>query len=101
MAYCKINHLTERSYESIAFNAVDAKGRKMGAEVMTNTREAVEGEGPCVIEPGIWFVAVVQATKDGEEWGASQGAKFFRTEVERQAFIDRRVSDMRKKSESK
>jgi|ERR1041385_146649 hypothetical protein len=89
----------------VAFHIKDAKGRWMGCKVFTGTLEtaaAPEKMGAYyLLEPGFYFTAYVQATRDGKLYGASQPSHQFKTVEERADWIAKRVESGRKAAEKK
>lgn len=99
MGTCTVT-TTDNQQAHTEFGLVDAKGRKMGAWVFTDTRTAVENgtNSGYVIDPGIWHCVSMCASRDGESYGVSGGTKFFRTEEERAKYIEKRMKVMRTKA---
>lgn len=108
---------TNRSYLETAegsaayivdLGAMDRKGRRHGAEVRTSeytyramTAEEVARERTWWrINPGHYFTVIVQALKNGKNWGASQPRHFFSTLAERDDYIASRLADMRKRADN-
>lgn len=83
----------------------DAKGREFGLNVSTWEAEyAPQDEGkPWGFShaPGRYFVACCQASRNGENYGASQGDAHFKTRQERDLYICRRLADSLKQAEKK
>ena len=96
----------KQSVTPVAFHVQDEKGRWVGCKVVL--RRAVLAEAPTnhvgiyyPREAGEWFVANVQMTKDGNDWGASQSDAWFKTAQERAAYIEKTVAARRKAAEKK
>lgn len=87
--------ITNRAVSHVEFDGRDAKGRKFGAKVVTDTIVLVpasdEDSSYWSKAPGTYLRAYVQATKNGEVWGASQPAKWFDTEGERDSWVAAKV----------
>lgn len=102
----KVNNV--EPFQVIEFDHSDAKGRRIGAKISKGTRvyvAATEEErrdsGCWVVEPGTYYWAVVQATRNGSAFGASQYGAQFTSEAERDAYIARRVEESRKAAAKK
>lgn len=100
MTTCAMSTITAREETHTAFGLVDAKGRKMGAWVTTETRLATENNTNSgqIIEPGVWFTVSMCASRDGAGYGVTGGTQYFRTEDERAKYIEKRMKGMRTKA---
>jgi len=100
MTTCTMSTITEIKQAHTEFGLVDAKGRKMGAWVTTETRLATESNTNSgqIIEPGVWFSVNMCASRDGKGYGVSGGTQYFRTEEERAKYIEKRMKAMRSKA---
>lgn len=94
-------------YEYIGFDNVDAKGRKIGCVIERTTAE-FKAEPSSQYHAyfsdkwlGVSFTACVEATRNGQRYGASQSTSHFRTEAEREAFIAKRIAASRKAAAKK
>jgi hypothetical protein len=99
MTICKIVSDT-RFTRYISFGLLDGKRREVGINVTTWQQEATEIPGAttgCVREPGFYFCAYCHPTRDRKPFGALQSYWHFRTAVERDAYIERRVASTRKR----
>lgn len=94
--------ITERT-EIVTTNTlsgkIDAKGRAMGTRVRTNEvtlTELSENDAKTMsyyrLEPGHYYTAQIQATKNGEKWGSWQPTQYFKTEAERDAAVAKRLA---------
>lgn len=80
----------------------DAKGRKNGVFIETYEGDMIDRpEGQVgyyyserMTLRGRVYALCLQAGKDGSQWGASQGFKFFGSEAERDAAIAKRVKKL-------
>lgn len=97
------------SQESFSFGAVDYKGREIGCVATirkyTGTRKegAVKtdrdyGMGVSDDQLGTRYWAQVQKSVGGVMFGVSQAGKSFLDEAEARAYVEKRVSDSRKKA---
>lgn len=91
--------------EYVHFNFFDVKCRKVGVLVSRFTATVTEVESAeryhAKMEPGLYYVATVQAARNGYPYGCSQPRNFFNTEEEREIFISKRIADSRKRAQSK
>ena len=83
----------------------DNKGRELGLNVTTYEADyAPQDDGKhwgFVFEPGHYFVACCQASRDGKNYGAGQDSKHFKTREERDLYICRRLADSIKQAQKK
>lgn len=82
------------------FKVQDRRGRWIGAKVYTFEAEytAIEGNSGCMMPPGHYHGANVQATRNGENYGACQSSHYAATIEERDAWIAKRLADSRKRA---
>lgn len=96
---------TEVKTDSHRWGFYDAKGREFGLNVYTSEAEYApieEGERwGYGYEPGYYFVACCQPTRNGENYGSSQDSRHFKTRQERDLYICRRLADSLKQAEKK
>lgn len=96
MTRAVLSSQTETKIENILTGKIDAKGRKMGLRVRTCEMTFVaakEDERTWFrLEPGHYYVVQIQASKNGEKWGAAQPNQYFKTEAERAAAIAKRLA---------
>ncbi|MBM7326638.1 hypothetical protein JS562_26620 [Agrobacterium sp. S2] len=73
----------------------DAKGRVEGVRVEVCEVTLIDRPADVLtyygLEPGFYFVAKIDKTKNGERFGATQPRQFFKTEEERQSAILKRL----------
>lgn len=85
---------------NILSGKVDEKGRKTGTLVTQFECDFVEIEdtsnGYYRMEPGKYFVAIIQSSKDGKSWGATQRAQYFKTSKERDTAVSKRLEKAEK-----
>jgi len=101
----------ERTYEprtSIDFDHTDAKGRQIGCTIERGTQMLVAKEDntreyPTYSkrQPGLYFTACVEATRDGVRYGACQTTQLFATAQERNDWIAKRIVASRKAAAKK
>lgn len=87
-------HLTE-----MGVGKFDEKGREIGLSIRTFECEfVVNEEALCFysIEPGHYYAANVQVTRDGKRFGASQSDRYFKTREERDLYLARRWKEILK-----
>lgn len=86
---------------SVHLDLSDPKGRAIGMLVQLFESEATPAEEGAsswhTLAPGFWYGAHCQVTRDGQRYGASPRTQYFKTTAERQAYIDRRCADARKR----
>lgn len=84
------------------FDAHDKRGRRIGVLVSTWTAEytPVPADTACAYgrAAGTYYLAEVQATRNGQRYGACQPYAHFETIAERDAYIARRIADSRKRA---
>ena len=73
---------------NVEFGQADERGRKIGAKIREDEvrMEALPEDhhgAYSTLAPGLYFVLRTQATRNGLEYGATQMARHFTTEVER------------------
>jgi hypothetical protein len=86
----------------IDFPQRDEKGRRCGVVIVKWSALVYEvpetaGSYWSTLEPGTYIRVVVMSTRNRQGFGASQGAPFFKTEAEAQAYIDKRVRGTEKR----
>ncbi len=73
----------------------DAKGRVEGVRVEVCEVTLIDRPADVLtyygLEPGFYYVAKIDKTKNGKPFGASQPRQFFKTDEERQAAILKRL----------
>lgn len=80
-------------------SVADEKGRKIGVEVSTRTRNITSREDgksgyvAAAEDFGVMYGVTIQKTKDGKRWGASQRTHWFKTEDEAKAYWIGKVAD--------
>lgn len=82
------------------FGVYDSKGRAIGAEVTRSVRTYVETK-ECYgskLAPGSYYSVRIQLTKNREWFGATQKLQHFETEAERDAYITKRLAQMKKRA---
>lgn len=84
-----------RESDFVHYDHYDAKGRRIGAKITRSVIEYVpvpEGQtwGNCR-EAGVYLCACVEATRDGQRYGASQTTMHFTSEDDRERFIAKRL----------
>lgn len=86
----------------------DDKGRKIGAVASRSTVDATyfpahseKWHTYSRYAPGRYFAASVQQTRNGVSYGASQDRVLFETEAERDAWVEKRFSDILKATAKK
>ena len=93
--------------EHVAFEALDARGRVIGAHVRVWEIQGVlpdptaQYRVPYLSRGGSWFRVVVQATRNGASYGAAQSAQTFETLDEALAFAEKRLAASRKAAAKK
>jgi len=92
---------TNRASKHHAFGLRDAKGREIGAQIVTYVEARTETEKSAYRSAwtGARFAFYPQATRDGAKFGALQDVRYFNTEAERCAAIAKYLSDARKRAE--
>lgn len=89
-------HATEKASTHAETNRTDAQGRVIGYLVETYELHFVEqAEDSKVfysIEPGHYYAARVQITKNGKAFGARQPVKYFRDETARTIWMTSKLS---------
>jgi hypothetical protein len=88
----------------INFGVNDNKGREIGCRTCLRpqtislvSETVINGSSIAKRDRlGDWFCAFVQKTKNGEDFGARQDGKEFRTIEEARAYIEKRVAASRK-----
>lgn len=85
---------------------LDDKGREVTAQAFMGTVEAVEGPINAYfthmgLPVGRYFYATVQACRNGESYGASQGAVYFTDSLERDAYVEKRFDQIAKAAAKK
>lgn len=87
------------------FSALDTKGRRFGARVRVEVIEYAPADeatlGRYLIAPenmGRWMQVRPHATRDGQDYGAWQSGKRFRTEDEVQAYIAKYFAEAEKRA---
>jgi hypothetical protein len=85
-----------------SFGVVDCKGRVIGAHAWTFELDFVEisQDAPSyyTMEPGHYFVFCPQAIRDRVSFGAIQRDRYFKTEAERDAAVNKYLIDARKRA---
>ena len=103
---CKIEE-TARTRVERGFGVLDSKNREVGGSVSlcvtTYTRDETRRpeQGGRVCTPGslgVWYTARPHALRDGQPFGAIQGAQSFRTEAERDAYVARYFANAQKRA---
>lgn len=112
--------------QTLAFGAVDGKGRELGLQVCTSTYTAALGpqihrsyehhgrtfgdyfadetltyypSGETLArDPGVYFAAYCQATRAGKGFGASQSRTIFATAEERDQWLAKRIAAARRRA---
>lgn len=98
-----INDETYMGSEAHDFNVCDSRGRLIGAVIYYREIELVEAAPETRSwynhPAGYWYTATMQATRDGKPYGASQTRRWFATEAEREAAVNKYLADARKRVE--
>lgn len=91
---------TETQIAKHAFGTFDRLGREIGVNVYTFEAdyEASENRWGYTYQPGHYFVARCQSSRNGSDYNSSQDEKHFRTAEERDAYVTKRIADSRKKA---
>lgn len=90
--------------EHIDFEALDARGRKVGAQIIRQTvtfSPLSEGVPGWVFEPGTYYAWRASATRNGKPYGATQRENICTTAEEREAAIAKYLNGARKRAEKK
>jgi hypothetical protein len=97
----------DHSLELVALPALDERSRAVGVSVsrfVSNYRPKTDADRSWTIginAPGDWFGVRVQGTRDGRSFGASQARHYFRTEAEREGFVQARIKASAARAASK
>lgn len=104
----KDTNFANNTTEHVPFGLRDARGREIGAKITRYSCEVVHEEpqllwstredGTPSREAGAWLCWYPQATRDGSSFGALQNRRYFRTEEEREADIQRYLADAKKRA---
>lgn len=100
----QITREEHRSYVEYTFDAVDEKGRKIGAcavQSVITWAEVGERAWGGSVPPGTYFAFYTYALRDGKKHGAMHKTKYFATEAERQKAVDRYFAGAHKRAEKK
>lgn len=102
----KFANKTEVKTSAMGFGFFDKKGREIGMEVRSFECDFVEIPAGSTgtyytIEPGHYFAAITQATRDGKGFGAGQRTHYFKTEEERSIYLAKRWNDSLKAAAAK
>lgn len=96
MERTKVGYTAEKNTTQIDSNETDSKGRVIGKVVVTWEADVIPAPKTAVcymtLGRGYYYVANVQATRDGSPFGASQRDKYFATRDERDAYVTKRIS---------
>jgi hypothetical protein len=90
-------NITPREIRRVSFNATDARGRQHGVDiekrecVFTDAGHCEYGRGAYSIEVGHYFTLHMMGTRDGVKFGPMQPTKYFKTEEERELYIEKRL----------
>lgn len=108
MSRCKIADNNTVTVASVLhdFGVVDERGRKLGARVAFSEVELVEVEAGAdrwacrtYSKPaGYYFLARMQATRDGSLFGATQLDNWYTTEAERDAAVAKYLKQARSRA---
>lgn len=85
------------------FGIKDEKGRSVGCRTQVRLLTFIEHPEPDADygvyshAAGDWFVAYYRVTRDGIEYGASNGREYFRTRAEADAYLAAQVAKCRKR----
>lgn len=103
--YTKRINNADTTREIVSYGSRDSKGREIGSSVTRWTCQFVaqDADKPWGFAnpAGSYFVAVVMATRDGSDYGASQRTMYFTTNQAREAFIAKRLAASRKATAKK
>lgn len=98
----------ETTSEVVSFEVSDRKGRDMGALVVLSVVEIVPtGEADpenwkmAQLPEGTLYAGRVHVTRAGETYGSWQSARYFTTAEARDAFVEQRLADARKRAEKR
>jgi len=85
------------------FGVNDNRGRAIGAHIYTETRIYTDTNEPAgtyssgspieYLKPGAWYMWTCHATRNGENYGATQGSHYCETPTERDAAIAMYLKD--------
>lgn len=93
---------TQPTYTRRTFADLDKKGRTIGGIVTLREVDMAPGEDQygsyCNMEPGHYFTMTPQATRNGSGYGASQFTRYFKTEAERTAAVEKYFADAAKRA---
>ncbi len=83
-----------------SFGTFDGRGREFGVIVSLNEASFTPTTGRVgyKIEPGYYYTANVMTARNGVPFGASNPEQYFTDEASRQAWVDKRVSDIRQRT---
>jgi len=104
--YYKYRAVSNRMEVAVDFGLLDSRGRKIGAIISRYEVDVIEMPPGSTggmrfrsprIGVGVWPVGAVQMTRDGKSYGASFHSEVFSTSEEREAHIERRLADMKKR----
>ena len=101
----RIDSEEKKEHRVVDFNLKDKQGRSVGAIVHTAIspvhalpEDARSWYSPKGIKaPGNYFSCYIQMIKNGEYWGPGQNSKFFNSREKRQAYLEKRLNQMRKR----
>ncbi|MBC8984075.1 hypothetical protein IAI52_27900 [Pseudomonas lurida] len=103
----KITNQTTAATSQLGFGYYDSFGREIGMMTCVWEVDVVEVDGVAITyhtgfsEPGHYFAAETQATRNGKAYGASQRDQYFKTCEERDVYLARRWADSLKAAKKK
>ena len=85
----------------VTLGLTDDKGRKIGLNIERGTGVYTPSDSPgngYTVAPGTYFALRIQATRNGLVYGASQPWRMYKSEVEREAQIQKIITATQKRA---